>query len=37
MGASVAVTGSAETRGTRYAVLASGEAIIAEHLVPSGA
>jgi cell wall-associated NlpC family hydrolase len=36
MGASVAVTGSAETRGTRYAVLASGEAIIAEHLAPRG-
>lgn len=32
MGSSVAVTGSAETRGTAYAVLASGEAVIARHL-----
>ena len=34
MGSSVAVTGSAETRGTAYAVLASGEAVIARHLRP---
>ena len=29
MGSRIAVTGSAETRGTRYALLASGEAMIA--------
>lgn len=34
MGSTVAVTGAAETRGTAYAVLASGEAIIAKHLKP---
>ena len=34
MGSAVAVTGEAETRGTRYAVLASGEAVIASHLRP---
>ncbi len=32
LGSSVAVTGFAETRGTRYAVLSSGEALIAGHL-----
>jgi cell wall-associated NlpC family hydrolase len=32
MGSRVAVTGSAETRGTVYALLASGEAMIARHL-----
>jgi cell wall-associated NlpC family hydrolase len=34
MGTHVAVAGSAETRGTRYALLASGEAIIEKHLAP---
>jgi cell wall-associated NlpC family hydrolase len=34
MGSSVAVTGNAETRGTAYAVLESGEAVIARHLRP---
>lgn len=34
MGALLAVTGEAETRGTRYALLASGEAVIAAHLRP---
>ena len=33
MGSRIAVTGHAETRGTKYAVLASGEAIVAGHLV----
>lgn len=32
MGAAVSVSGFAETRGTQYAVLASGEAMIADHL-----
>ncbi len=36
MGSSVSVTGSAETRGTAYATLASGEAVIARHLRPAG-
>ena len=36
MGSAVAVTGYAETRGTRYALLSSGEAIIAGHLRPAG-
>lgn len=34
MGSAVAVAGSAETRGTAYAVLPSGEAVIAGHLRP---
>jgi cell wall-associated NlpC family hydrolase len=34
MGSRVAVTGSADTRATRYALLASGEALIASHLEP---
>jgi cell wall-associated NlpC family hydrolase len=34
MGSTVTVTGSAETRGTSYAVLPSGEAVIAGHLQP---
>jgi cell wall-associated NlpC family hydrolase len=34
MGSRVAVTGSAETRGTAYALLASGEALISKHLQP---
>ncbi|MDQ6435774.1 NlpC/P60 family protein [Mesorhizobium sp. LHD-90] len=37
MGASVAIVGHAETRGTLYALLASGEAIIAAHLCPADA
>ena len=36
MGSRVAVTGSAETRGTAYALLASGEAMIARHLATAG-
>lgn len=34
MGALVTVAGEAETRGTRYALLAGGEAVIAGHLRP---
>lgn len=34
MGATVTVTGSTETRGTAYALLPSGEAVIAGHLRP---
>jgi cell wall-associated NlpC family hydrolase len=34
LGAAVAVTGSAETRGTRYALLADGRAVVEKHLVP---
>lgn len=34
MGSRVTVTGDAETRGTRYALLASGEALVAKHLAP---
>lgn len=34
LGSSVAVTGSAETRGTTYALLESGEALIDKHLAP---
>jgi cell wall-associated NlpC family hydrolase len=36
MGSTVVVTGTAETRGTQYALLASGEAAIARHLRPVG-
>ncbi len=36
MGSTVTVTGAAETRGTVYSVLASGEAMIAGHLRPIG-
>lgn len=36
MGALLAVSGEAETRGTRYALLASGEAVVASHLRPVG-
>ena len=36
LGSRVTVTARAETRGTRYALLASGEAVIAEHLAPVG-
>jgi cell wall-associated NlpC family hydrolase len=34
MGSTVTVTGNAETRGTAYAVLATGDAVIARHLRP---
>jgi cell wall-associated NlpC family hydrolase len=34
MGSTVTITGSAETRGTAYALLLSGEAVIAAHLRP---
>ena len=36
MGSGVAVSGHAESRGTRYALLASGGAMIAAHLRPAG-
>ncbi len=36
MGSAVTVTGTTETRGTQYAVLSSGEAMIAGHLQPVG-
>jgi cell wall-associated NlpC family hydrolase len=36
MGSTVAVTGRAETRGTPYALLSSGQAVIAAHLRPVG-
>lgn len=36
LGSQVAVTGYAETRGTNYALLASGEAIVTQHLAPVG-
>jgi cell wall-associated NlpC family hydrolase len=36
MGSAVTVTGTAETRGTAYALLASGEAVVAGHLAPIG-
>jgi cell wall-associated NlpC family hydrolase len=36
LGSRVTVTGEAETRGTRYLLLESGEAIIARHLQPAG-
>lgn len=36
LGSRVAVTGHAETRGTNYALLPSGEAIVAQHLAPVG-
>lgn len=35
LGSSLTVTGEAETRGTLYALLASGEAVIAAHLLPA--
>lgn len=34
MGSQLTVTGEAETRGTRYCVLSSGEAVIAAHVMP---
>lgn len=34
MGSAVTVTGAAETRGTQYAVLANGQAVISKHLMP---
>jgi cell wall-associated NlpC family hydrolase len=36
MGSTVTVTGTAETRGTHYALLPSGEALIAGHVRPLG-
>ncbi|BAV49926.1 peptidase P60 [Mesorhizobium sp. 113-1-2] len=36
MGSTLTVTGAAETRGTHYAVLPSGEAVITGHLRPIG-
>lgn len=36
LGSQVAVTGHAETRGTKYALLASGEALVTQHLAPLG-
>lgn len=36
LGSELLVTGAAETRGTAYALLASGEAVIARHIVPVG-
>lgn len=33
MGSALTVTGAAETRGTQYAVLANGQAVIAKHLM----
>jgi cell wall-associated NlpC family hydrolase len=36
MGSRVTVTGEAETRGTRYLLLAGGGAIIARHAIPMG-
>jgi cell wall-associated NlpC family hydrolase len=37
MGSRIAVTGEAETRGTRYLLLAGGGAVIAAHCAPMGA
>lgn len=37
MGSGVVVSGEAETRGTRYAMLAGGEALIARHLIAADA
>lgn len=34
IGSQVAITGYGETRGTRYGVLASGEALVTQHLAP---
>lgn len=34
LGSRLAVTGSAETRGTKYALLSTGEAVIENHLAP---
>lgn len=36
LGSRVTVSGTAETRGTRYALLASGEAVVEAHLAPLG-
>ncbi len=36
IGSWVSVTGQAETRGTHYALLPSGEAVVAQHLAPFG-
>ncbi|AMS44391.1 peptidase P60 [Aminobacter sp. Y103A] len=37
IGSQVTVTGFAETRGTRYGLLPSGEAVVLQHLAPLGA
>ena len=37
MGSRVSVTGEAETRGTRYFILADGRAVVAAHCLPLGA
>lgn len=36
LGCGIAATGQAETRGTQYLLLASGEAVVARHCVPLG-
>ncbi|WP_174977418.1 NlpC/P60 family protein [Brucella pecoris] len=36
LGSRVRIVGAAETRGTKYAILESGEALIASHLAPVG-
>src|SRR5690606_14775607 len=36
LGSRVCIVGAAETRGTKYALLESGEALIASHLAPVG-
>jgi cell wall-associated NlpC family hydrolase len=36
MGCAVTVVGEAETRGTRYVLLANGEALVEKHLRPVG-
>ncbi|CAI2936413.1 C40 family peptidase [Aminobacter niigataensis] len=36
LGSQVAIAGHAETRGTQYALLASGEALVSQHLAPLG-
>ncbi|MDW6025990.1 NlpC/P60 family protein [Mesorhizobium sp. BAC0120] len=36
IGSRLTITGSAETRGTRYALLGSGEAVIEKHIAPIG-
>lgn len=36
LGSELVIVGEAETRGTRYGLLASGEAVILKHLLPAG-
>jgi cell wall-associated NlpC family hydrolase len=36
MGSEIVIAGGAETRGTRYSVLETGEALVATHLAPAG-